>query len=97
MHRCILAGQFAEAGNCILVLARNKMRPAKMAPISFRMIGVERHRLLDPVNTFQRAAGPGQQFALLHHDQIVIGIQLQGPLLVSPRQIEVVSRDTDGR
>ena len=53
-----------------------------MAPEALGMIGIEAHRLLDPVDPLLRLAQPGQYLALLHHDEIVVGIEAERALLV---------------
>src|SRR5262249_49902330 len=63
------------------IMARHEMRAAEMVPEPLRMIRVEAHRLLDPRNAFFRAPEPGQHLALLHHDEIVVGVERKGALL----------------
>src|ERR1700686_4391506 len=54
----------------------------EMVPEAFRMVGVEPHRLFDPVDALLRSSKPGQKLALLHHDKVVVGVKRERPLLM---------------
>ena len=64
------------------VATGDEERSAEMAPEAFRMIGVEAHRLPDQLDALLGATGPSVQLALLHDDEIVIGIEADGALLM---------------
>jgi hypothetical protein len=49
---------------------------------SLRVIRVEAHRLLDPVDALLRSPKPRQKLALLHNNEIVVGIQRERPFLM---------------
>lgn len=53
------------------------------------MKGIEAHRLPDPLDAFFRLAEPGEDFALLDHDQVVVRIEGQRALLVESSLVEV--------
>src|SRR5262249_43966427 len=55
---------------------------AEMAPEALRMIGVQAHRFPDQLDALLSSAGPGVQLALLHDDEVVIGIEADGALLM---------------
>ena len=46
------------------------------------MIGIEAHRPPDPVDSLFRPPEPGQKLALLHDDEVAVGIEAQRPLLM---------------
>ena len=43
-----------------------------MVPEALGMVGIEAHRLADPLDPVLRPAEPGQKLALLDEDQIVV-------------------------
>src|SRR5262245_32780095 len=53
----------------------------EVAPEALRVIWVEAHCLLDPVDTLLRSPKPRQKLALLHNDKIVVGVQRECPFL----------------
>src|SRR6516165_12007891 len=54
----------------------------EVAPESLRVIWVEAHRLLDPVDALLRPSKPRQKLALLHNNKIVVGVQRERPFLM---------------
>src|SRR5262249_46530753 len=72
------------------------MGAAEMVPEPLGMIRVEPHRLLDPRNAFFRAPEPGQHLALLHDDEIVVGIEDEGSLLVERSLVVLLAGETHG-
>src|SRR5712692_2826442 len=69
----------------LAIAARDEKCPAEMAPEARGVVGIEAHRLPDPFYALFGLAEPGQQLALLHHDQVVVGIQAERALLVVDR------------
>src|SRR5207249_4114700 len=68
----------------------------KMTPEAFRMIGVEAHRLLYPTNPLLCLALPGKDLALLDDDKIVVGVELQRPILMIRSLLMVAADQIDG-
>jgi len=54
------------------------------------VIGVEAHRLPDSLDALFAPAEPGEHLSLLHHDEIVVRIELERSLLVIDRPLEAV-------
>src|SRR5205085_8358025 len=53
----------------------DKIGTAEMVPKSLGMMRVETHRPLHPVDALFWPTYPGQELALLHHNEIVIGVE----------------------
>src|SRR5437762_8525750 len=64
-----------ESRNRLGITPRHEKGAAEMIPEPFGVTRVEPHRLLDPWNALFRPSQPCQDFALLHDDEIVIGIE----------------------
>ena len=73
-----------------LVAARDEVGAREVAPEALGVVGIEAHRLQDPVDALFGLAEPGQDLALLHDDQVVVRIQAQRALLVVQRLVEVL-------
>src|SRR4029453_11870621 len=65
---------------------------SKMAPEALWVVRVEAHRLLDPVDALFRPSQPRQKLALLHDNQVVVGVEGEGPLLMIRGLVKVVAR-----
>ena len=63
----------------------------EVAPEALWVIRVKAHRLLDPVDAFLRPSKPRQKFALLHHNQVVVGVERERPLLMIRGLIMIVA------
>ncbi len=78
-------------------------RPTKcalpqMTPEARGMVRVQSHCLADPLEPLPRSPSePGEEFAHLDHDEVVVGVQLQRPILMIAGAIHVVSHDRDPR
>ena len=57
------------------ILAGDEIGPPQMVPEALGMMRIEPHRLPDPLDAFLRPADPGQVFAVLDDDEIVVGIE----------------------
>ena len=90
MVRVVGRRDAAEGLHRIGIELRRILRAAEMAPEPLRMVGIEPHRLADPLDPFLRPPEPGQHLALLHHDQVAVRIEAQRPLLMVLRLLEVV-------
>jgi hypothetical protein len=65
------------------VAARREAGAREVAPEALRMVGIEAHRLPDPLDAVFRLAEPGQDLALLDDDEVVVRIEAQrAPLVV---------------
>ena len=62
-----------------------------MAPEALGVVRVEAHRLPDPVDALLRPPQPGQKLALLHHDQVVVGVERERPLLMVRGLVMIVA------
>src|SRR5262249_53578778 len=71
-----------ERGNCVAIAARNEISPAEVVPKPLGVVGVEAHGLLDPSDPFLRLSEPRQDLALLHHNEVVVGVETDCPLLM---------------
>src|SRR6185312_9081162 len=69
----------------------------EMAPETLRVVRVEPHGLLDPLDPLLRPAEPGQDFAVLDDDQVIIGIEGERPLLMVESLVVVVADDVHRR
>src|SRR3984957_2715631 len=61
-----------------------------MAPKALRMIRIEPHRPPDPLDSLLRAAKPGEYLALLHDDEIAVGVEAQGAFLMIDRLVVLI-------
>ena len=61
------------------------------------MVGVEAHRLPDPLDPVLGPAEPGEQFALLDQDQVVVRVERQAALLVVGGLVVVAVRQAHRR
>ena len=86
-----------EGLDCFGVFVGCKVRFPEMAPEAFRVVRVQLHRLANPVGPFLGATEPSQKLALLDHDEIVVRIERESPLLVVASLRQVVAADVDGR
>ena len=64
------------------IAVRDKKSASKMAPEARRVVGVEAHRFPDVFDAFFRLPEPSGDLALLHDDQVVVGIEAERALLV---------------
>ncbi len=64
---------------------------AEVIPKTLWVVGVEAHRLSDPVDAFLGPAQPGQKLALLYHHKVVIGIEGQRALLMICGAVVIVA------
>ena len=90
----------ADAAQCldrVVVAAGGEAGARQVVPEPLRVIGIEAHRLPDPVDAFDRLAEPGEQLALLDHDQVVVRVQAEGAPLVVGRQLVVLLDQVDRR
>ena len=62
----------------------------EVAPEALWVVRVEAHRLLDPVDALLRPSQPRQQLALLHHDQVIVGVERERPVLMISGLIVIV-------
>ena len=69
----------------------------EMAPEALRVVRIEAHRLPDPVDAFFRPSEPGQKLALLDHDEIVVGVERERPLLMVGGLVMIVAHQVQRR
>ncbi len=79
------------------IAARDEPGAAEVVPEARRMEGIELHRLLDPGHALLGLPDPGENLALLDHDQVVVRIQAERPVLVEHRLVVVVAQHMHGR
>jgi hypothetical protein len=60
MMRVIRGGQLAERLNRIGIQACGVVGAAKVAPVTLWVVGVQPHRAMNPLDSFDGAAEPGQ-------------------------------------
>src|SRR5258706_10828208 len=63
----------------------------EVAPEALRVVRVEAHRLLDPVDALLRPPQPRQELTLLHYDEVVVGVERERPLLMVGRLIMILA------
>ncbi len=85
----IWCADMLERFDGVAVLPGHEVRAAQVIPEPLRKMRVELHRFPDPLDAFLRAAEPGKQLALLHHDGIVVGIEGEAALLMISRALVV--------
>ena len=88
-------GELAEGGDRIRISAGGVLRPAEMTPEALRVIGIEPHRPANPFDPFFRPSEPGEHLALLHDDEIAVGIEAQRAFLMIGRLVVLVEGEMD--
>ena len=68
-----------------------------MVPEALRVIGIEAHRLPDPLDALFRLPQPGEHLALLDDDQVVVRIEAERAPLVVDRLVVVLLDEVDRR
>src|SRR6185369_2299106 len=81
----------------LCVLAPDEMRARQVTPEARWMKRVELHRLQNPRYPCFRLPDPCQDFSVLDHDQVVIGIEIERPLLVVQHLVELVAGQVHSR
>lgn len=71
---------------------RHVKTPAQVTTETLGKIRVEAHRFLDPFDALFRLPQPGQDLALLHDDEVVVGIEAERPPLMIGRLIKIAVR-----
>ena len=61
-----------------------------MTPKALRVIGIEPHRPANPLDSLLRPPEPGQHLALLHDDEIAVGVEAQRAFLMIDRLVVLV-------
>src|SRR5712692_5046951 len=77
--------QMHEGLDGLGILPAYEMCLAEVAPEARRMMRVQSHGLANPLNSLLRAPQPGEKLSHLNHDQVVVGVEGQRPILVVPR------------
>jgi len=68
-----------------------------MVPEPFRVVRVEAHCFPDPLDAFFRSAQPSIQLALLHNDQVIVGIEAECTLLMVFCSLMIAAGQVHGR
>ena len=96
MHR-VGRADAAQRLDRLVVAPGGEAGAREVVPEALRVIGIEAHRLPDPVDALFRLPEPGEHLALLDDDQVVVRIEAQGPPLVVDRLVVVVLDEVDRR
>src|SRR3954468_10928921 len=87
MMGVVRPGDPGERFSSFGVFLRAVAGPPEVAPEALRVIRIEAHGLLDPVDAFFRPPKPRQKLSLLDDNQVVVGIEGECPFLVVHRPV----------
>ena len=90
-------GDAAQRLDRLVVAPGGEAGPRQVVPEALRVIGIEAHRLPDPLDALFRLPQPGEHLALLDDDQVVVRVEAEGPPLVVDRQVVVLLDEVDCR
>src|SRR5262249_57135978 len=88
--RVIGRSQLAEGLDRIGIVMRRVLCPTEMTPETLWMIGIEPHRSPNPLDPLFGASEPGQEFTLLHDNEVTVRIEAKSTFLVIDRLVVLV-------